>query len=69
MAAPMGDLVAGRAIVTGAGSGIGRASALTPAARRGTAEEMAACVAFLASVEAAYVNGHLLVADGGWTAR
>jgi NAD(P)-dependent dehydrogenase (short-subunit alcohol dehydrogenase family) len=32
-------------------------------------EEMAACVCFLASVEAAYVTGHLLVADGGWTAR
>jgi NAD(P)-dependent dehydrogenase (short-subunit alcohol dehydrogenase family) len=43
--------------------------ALTPAGRRGTAEEMAACVAFLASIDAAYVNGHLLVADGGWTAR
>ena len=43
--------------------------ALTPAGRRGTAEEMAACVAFLASVDAAYVTGHLLVADGGWTAR
>jgi NAD(P)-dependent dehydrogenase (short-subunit alcohol dehydrogenase family) len=43
--------------------------ALTPAGRRGTLEEMAACVAFLASVEAAYVTGHLLMADGGWTAR
>jgi NAD(P)-dependent dehydrogenase (short-subunit alcohol dehydrogenase family) len=43
--------------------------ALTPAGRRGTVEEMAACVCFLASVEAAYVTGHLLVADGGWTAR
>lgn len=43
--------------------------ALTPAGRRGTAGEMAACVCFLASVEAAYVTGHLLMADGGWTAR
>jgi NAD(P)-dependent dehydrogenase (short-subunit alcohol dehydrogenase family) len=43
--------------------------ALTPAARRGTPEEMAACVCFLASAEAAYVTGHLLMADGGWTAR
>ncbi len=43
--------------------------ALTPAGRRGTADEMAAAVCFLASVDAAYVTGHLLMADGGWTAR
>lgn len=43
--------------------------ALTPAGRRGTLEEIAACAVFLAGAEASYVNGHLLVADGGWTAR
>jgi NAD(P)-dependent dehydrogenase (short-subunit alcohol dehydrogenase family) len=43
--------------------------ALTPAGRRGTSDEMAAAVCFLASVDAAYVTGHLLMADGGWTAR
>ena len=53
----------------GVGGDEGAVRALTPAGRRGTAEEMAACVCFLASVEAAYVTGHLLMADGGWTAR
>jgi NAD(P)-dependent dehydrogenase (short-subunit alcohol dehydrogenase family) len=43
--------------------------ALTPAGRRGTLDEIAACAVFLAGSDAAYVNGHLLVADGGWTAR
>lgn len=36
-----------------------------PAARFGTAEEVAAAVAFLASPDAAYVNGQDLVIDGG----
>ena len=36
-----------------------------PAERLGTPEEVAACVAFLASNEAAYVTGHTLHANGG----
>jgi 3-oxoacyl-[acyl-carrier protein] reductase len=40
----------------------------TPARRCGTPQEVAAAVAFLASREAAYVTGHLLVVDGGVTA-
>jgi 3-oxoacyl-[acyl-carrier protein] reductase len=39
-----------------------------PARRAGTAEEVAACVRFLASQEASYVNGTTLTVDGGMTA-
>ena len=39
-----------------------------PARRAGTPEEIAACVRFLASEEASYVNGTTLTVDGGMTA-
>jgi len=39
-----------------------------PARRAGTPEEIAACVRFLASQEASYVNGTTLTVDGGMTA-
>jgi 3-oxoacyl-[acyl-carrier protein] reductase len=39
-----------------------------PARRVGTAEEIAACVAFLASEEASYVTGTTLTVDGGLSA-
>lgn len=39
-----------------------------PARRVGTPEEVAACVRFLASEEAAYVTGSTLTVDGGLTA-
>jgi NAD(P)-dependent dehydrogenase (short-subunit alcohol dehydrogenase family) len=38
---------------------------MIPLHRYGTPEEIAASVAFLASDEAAYVNGHTLTTDGG----
>ena len=43
--------------------------AIVPAGRRGTPEEVAAAACYLASDAAAYVTGHTLVIDGGWTAQ
>jgi gluconate 5-dehydrogenase len=40
----------------------------TPARRWGSVEELAPAVVFLASDGAAYVNGHILVIDGGLSA-
>ncbi len=42
--------------------------AAVPARRAGTPEEVAACVRFLASEEASYVNGAVLTVDGGLAA-
>ena len=44
-----------------------KAGKATPAGRPGTPEEVAACALFLASREAAYVNGAMLVVDGANT--
>ena len=43
--------------------------AVVPAGRRGTVEEIAGAAVFLAGEAAAYITGHTLVVDGGWTAR
>jgi len=42
---------------------------LVPLGVRGTVEDVAAAVGFLASPEASYINGHTLVVDGGWRAK
>ena len=39
-----------------------------PAGTRGTVEDIAAAVGFLASDDAGYITGHALVVDGGWRA-
>ena len=41
----------------------------TPAGRIGSVGEIAPAVAYLASDEAAFVQGSTLVIDGGWAAR
>ena len=43
--------------------------AMVPAGRRGTADDIASAVCYLASDEAGYVTGHAMVVDGGWRAR
>lgn len=40
-----------------------------PAGRWGTAHDIAGAAVFLSSSAADYVNGHVLVVDGGWLAR
>jgi 2-deoxy-D-gluconate 3-dehydrogenase len=40
-----------------------------PAGRWGTPEDLAGVAVFLASSASDYVNGHVLVVDGGWLAR
>jgi NAD(P)-dependent dehydrogenase (short-subunit alcohol dehydrogenase family) len=43
--------------------------ALIPAGTRGSVDDIASAVCFLASDEAAYISGHSLVVDGGWRAK
>ncbi|MGA3009318.1 MAG: 2-dehydro-3-deoxy-D-gluconate 5-dehydrogenase KduD [Terracidiphilus sp.] len=40
-----------------------------PAARWGSAEDMAGAAVFLASSASDYVHGHVMVVDGGWLSR
>jgi 2-dehydro-3-deoxy-D-gluconate 5-dehydrogenase len=40
-----------------------------PAGRWGVASDLAGAIVFLASRASTYVNGHVLVVDGGWMAR
>lgn len=41
----------------------------TPRGRLATADEIAELALFLASSDAAFIDGHALLADGGWTAQ
>ena len=40
-----------------------------PAGRWGNAEDLAGAAVFLASAASDYLQGHILVVDGGWMAR
>jgi NAD(P)-dependent dehydrogenase (short-subunit alcohol dehydrogenase family) len=42
---------------------------VVPAGRRGTVEDIASAVCYLASEEAGYITGHAMVVDGGWRAK
>jgi NAD(P)-dependent dehydrogenase (short-subunit alcohol dehydrogenase family) len=42
---------------------------IVPAGKRGTVDDVASAVCFLASDEAGYITGHSLVVDGGWRAK
>jgi NAD(P)-dependent dehydrogenase (short-subunit alcohol dehydrogenase family) len=44
-----------------------RSREITPLGRLGTPEEVADVVAYLSSPGASFINGHVLVADGGYT--
>jgi 2-deoxy-D-gluconate 3-dehydrogenase len=44
-------------------------SARIPASRWGEPEDLGGPVIFLASPASDYVNGHVLLVDGGWMAR
>jgi len=46
-----------------------RLRAIVPLGVRGTPEDVANVAVFLASAESDYVNGHMLVVDGGWVAH
>jgi meso-butanediol dehydrogenase / (S,S)-butanediol dehydrogenase / diacetyl reductase len=41
---------------------------MTPAARPGTAEDVASLVAFLCSDAGSFINGQVIAVDGGWSA-
>ena len=43
--------------------------AVVPAGRRGSVEDIASAVCYLASDEAGYITGHTMVVDGGWRAK
>jgi len=44
-------------------------SARIPAARWGSPADLGGAAVFLASQASNYINGHVLVVDGGWMAR
>jgi NAD(P)-dependent dehydrogenase (short-subunit alcohol dehydrogenase family) len=56
-------------VMRGVGGDEAAIKAVTPMGRRGTVDEVAATALFLAGEEAAYITGHTLVIDGGWTVR
>src|SRR6185503_20973018 len=56
-------------VMRGVGGDPAAVRAVVPAGRWGTVDEVAGAACYLASDGAAYVTGHTLVIDGGWTAQ
>jgi len=67
----MSDMIDKVALITGASSGIGRATAAAFAAkgasRAGEPQEIAQAIVFLCSYAASYITGTTLTPDGGLT--
>jgi 3-oxoacyl-[acyl-carrier protein] reductase len=63
----LNTILPGRIATERALSVAGDASAAIPAGRMGTAQEVGAAVAFLASAQAGYITGTTLLVDGGLT--
>ena len=51
------------------GASLDQIRGLVPVGRRGTVEDIASAVCYLASDEAGYITGHAMVVDGGWRAK
>ncbi len=64
----LGDAIANM-VTRGIATTAAQVAALVPAQVRGSAQDIANAVAFLASDAASYVNGHSLVVDGGLRAK
>lgn len=64
----LGDAIANM-VTRGIATTDAQVAALVPAQVRGSAQDIANAVAFLASDAASYVNGHSLVVDGGLRAK
>jgi NAD(P)-dependent dehydrogenase (short-subunit alcohol dehydrogenase family) len=64
-------LPAGTPDISGRGVAVNgdQVRSLVPAGKRGTVDDIAAAICFLASDEAGYITGHSLVVDGGWRAK
>jgi NAD(P)-dependent dehydrogenase (short-subunit alcohol dehydrogenase family) len=64
LGATAGDMNRGLGVAS-----VERLRQVVPLGMRGKPEDVAACAVFLASAESDYVNGQMIVVDGGWSAH